>query len=65
MSRIKIAGGGGIVHRASKGILLVALLLINGAGRVIADDAEAKSRAFFENSIRPLLIQRCIKCHGA
>ena len=26
--------------------------------------ADATSLAFFENDIRPLLIQRCVKCHG-
>ena len=32
------------------------------AARSIRPDAD--SPAFFENRIRPLLIARCVKCHG-
>ena len=29
-----------------------------------ADGADRESLVFFENEVRPLLVQRCVKCHG-
>jgi hypothetical protein len=43
-------------------IILIALLIAVLNTR--ADGADRESLAFFENEIRPLLVQRCIKCHG-
>jgi len=45
-------------------VLPVALLFISGSQFACAEDADRKSLAFFENDIRPLLVKRCIKCHG-
>jgi hypothetical protein len=46
----------------SKVILFV---LFTAVSHTRADGADNESLAFFENEIRPLLVQRCIKCHGS
>ena len=40
---------------------LVTLLLLS-PGALSADDAR-EQLAFFENSVRPVLVQNCQKCH--
>ena len=40
-------------------------VLVMGATGWAADDASAEHTRFFETSIRPLLIDKCHKCHGA
>ena len=43
-------------------IFLAGAILAGVFRRAAADDAG--SLAFFENSIRPLLVENCVKCHG-
>ena len=43
---------------------LVCALLLVGALHAQAVAADRESLSFFENEIRPLLVQRCVKCHG-
>ncbi len=43
--------------------LLIGLLLFVAASAV-GQDTKPESLAFFENNVRPLLIDRCVKCHG-
>jgi hypothetical protein len=43
---------------------LLILLVLLSIAHSVADGADRESLAFFENEIRPLLVQRCIKCHG-
>ena len=40
---------------------LVSLIVIPGMSRVHADDGPLR---FFENRIRPLLVEKCLDCHG-
>jgi len=35
------------------------------AGRAAADDADPRGLEFFESKIRPVLVERCHKCHSA
>jgi hypothetical protein len=44
-------------------VVAVAVLLVTGSLRA-ADKADPGSAAFFENEIRPLLIEHCHRCHG-
>jgi hypothetical protein len=46
--------------------VLVSSLLLALAGNAVvaADPFDPQALAFFENQIRPLLIERCHKCHG-
>ena len=42
--------------------LIVAILVApDGA---VAQSASGENETFFESNIRPVLVQRCIKCHG-
>ena len=45
------------------GVLCAASLLVV-VWHARADGADPESLAFFENEIRPLLVQHCIECHG-
>ncbi len=46
-------------------LLLACTALWNGSGLAAATQApEPEATAFFETSIRPLLLERCIECHG-
>ena len=46
-------------------LLLACTALWNGSGLASATQApEPEATAFFETSIRPLLLERCIECHG-
>ncbi len=40
------------------------LALFGAVLHSVADGADRESLAFFENDICPLLVRRCIKCHG-
>ncbi len=40
------------------------LLALAGNATVAADPFDPQAMEFFENQIRPLLIERCYKCHG-
>ena len=42
----------------------LAILLFFAASTTSSFAADTDQLAFFENNIRPLLIERCIKCHG-
>jgi len=44
-------------------ISIALLLLIVGVGA--ADDGDAQKREFFEEKIRPILVDKCVNCHGA
>src|SRR6516162_7696060 len=41
----------------------LALFALSGPG--VAAEPDAETVAFFEKEIRPLLVERCQKCHGA
>ena len=45
--------------------LLVTIVGLLAGSAMGADPAEAELHAFFEKRIRPLLIERCVDCHGA
>ncbi len=45
-------------------LMTLVLMLLGAAAPAIAQKEDRESLAFFENDIRPLLIQRCVKCHG-
>jgi hypothetical protein len=45
------------------GFLCASLLVVAWHPR--AEGADSKSFAFFENEIRPLLVEHCVKCHGS
>ncbi len=57
------------MHRLSQIATLVGCLLALNAARSSAADAEpkldAKGVEFFENKIRPVLVQQCYECHSA
>ncbi len=44
--------------------MLVCWLVIWLVGELRADDPSAEAIDFFESKIRPLLLQRCVECHG-
>ncbi len=44
--------------------MLVCVLVIWHASEMHADDPSAEAIDFFESKIRPLLLQRCVECHG-
>jgi len=44
--------------------LLVACLVLSGIGQLLAEDFDPAAIAFFESEVRPLLVERCHKCHG-
>ncbi|QDU92452.1 PSD1 and planctomycete cytochrome C domain-containing protein [Lignipirellula cremea] len=44
--------------------LMAAASLICLPTRLLADDPDAKGIEFFENNIRPVLVQQCYKCHS-
>jgi mono/diheme cytochrome c family protein len=54
--------------RASLGrrtcLILIAAAILCPTPVATAQDATSDSLAFFENRIRPLLLDRCVKCHG-
>ncbi|MCH8150445.1 MAG: PSD1 domain-containing protein [Planctomycetes bacterium] len=43
---------------------LIVLGVLSAAQSVTADDLPREKLRFFESKVRPLLIERCIKCHG-
>ena len=45
-------------------VILISLILSCTTRFAMAEGADRESLALFENEIRPLLVQRCIKCHG-
>jgi hypothetical protein len=44
------------------GVTLVAV--VGGGSVALAAEPDSKAAAFFEARIRPLLVRRCLKCHG-
>ena len=44
---------------------LICLCLLTGLGDVFAAEPSAEGLAFFEKKIRPVLVERCYKCHSA
>jgi hypothetical protein len=44
--------------------LLPLLLLSSAVNVTAADDAQRAAMAFFENKVRPLLVERCYECHS-
>ena len=51
---------------ACRGLLLVlAMWLGLLGGRVIASDVLTAAEMHFEKNVRPILVTRCLKCHGA
>jgi hypothetical protein len=42
----------------------ICLVLLASMGQAWADDFDAAAVEFFESSVRPLLVERCHKCHG-
>ncbi|HEY2895105.1 MAG TPA: c-type cytochrome domain-containing protein, partial [Pirellulales bacterium] len=42
----------------------ICLVLLASMGRAWAEDFDAAAVEFFETSVRPLLVERCYKCHG-
>ena len=49
-------------HRFSA---LICLCLLTGLGDVFSAEPSAEGLAFFEKKIRPVLVERCYKCHSA
>jgi len=46
-------------------LLLACTALLNGSGLAATTQAaDPEGTAFFESNIRPLLLERCIECHG-
>ena len=45
--------------------VLTCLSLLAGVGDVFAAESTAEALAFFEKKIRPVLVERCYKCHSA
>jgi cytochrome c553 len=59
MIPIPVASDGRCLCRAA--VLLVALL---SAASVRGADPAADATAFFEKEVRPLLVEKCLRCHG-
>ncbi len=48
-------------------LLISAIFIVQmplGSSFLQGQDKNAESSAFFENHVRPLLVERCLKCHG-
>jgi hypothetical protein len=46
-------------------VMATVCCVLQPMGTAFADQPEAAGVEFFEKQIRPLLVQRCLKCHGA
>ena len=46
------------------GVICFCLCLIPGVGAVEKEKLDAKELAFFEKKIRPVLVEKCYKCHS-
>jgi hypothetical protein len=55
-------GLGMIQHNLHR--LLVVVLVAAGSGTGLGAESAADRVAFFESKVRPVLVERCVGCHG-